>query len=63
MVERFDVFLVNLDDADRVPVDVVVDEEVAVLEILPLADDIGPDEDVQLGGLLGHGEVPLLGSR
>ena len=35
-----------LDDADRVPVDVVVDEQVAVLKVLAFADAVGGDEQV-----------------
>ena len=37
-----------LDDPHRVPVDVVVDEVVAVLEVLALADAVGADENVDL---------------
>jgi len=37
-----------LDDAHRVPVDVVVDEPVAVLKILAFRDAVGGDEQVQL---------------
>ena len=37
-----------LDDAHRVPVDVVVDEPVAVLEVLALGDAVGGDEQVEL---------------
>ena len=37
-----------LDDADRVPVDVVVDELIAVLEVLPLGDAVGGDQEVDL---------------
>ena len=37
-----------LDDPHRVPVDVVVDEEVAVLEVLALADAVGADQHVDL---------------
>ena len=44
----------TLDDADRIPVDVVVDEVVAVLKVLPLADAVGGDEEVYLT-LLRHG--------
>ena len=36
-----------LDDADRVPVDVVVDEVVAVLEVLALGDAVGGDEQIE----------------
>ena len=34
----------TLDDADGVPVDVVIDDGVAVLEVLPFADAIRGDE-------------------
>ena len=37
-----------LDDPHRVPVDVVVDEVVAVLEVLALGDAVGADEHVDL---------------
>ena len=52
-----------LDDSDRVPVDVVVDEVVAVLEVLAFGDAIGRDENVDFAWLVGHGEGLLLGSR
>jgi hypothetical protein len=38
-----------------VPVDVVVDQEVAVLEVLALRDAVGADEDIDLGGLVREG--------
>ena len=51
-----------LDDAHRVPVDVVVDEPVAVLEVLAFGDAVGGDEQVEfafagevLRALLGAG--------
>ena len=37
-----------LDDADGIPVDVVVDEAVAVLKVLALGDAVGGDEQVDL---------------
>ena len=37
-----------LDDAHRVPVDVVVDEPVAVLEVLAFGDAVGGDEQIEL---------------
>jgi hypothetical protein len=43
-----------LDDADGIPVDVVVDEGFAVLQILTLTDAIGGDEEIDLA-LLWHG--------
>ncbi|MPM29594.1 hypothetical protein SDC9_76134 [bioreactor metagenome] len=43
--------------------DVVVDEVVAVLEVLALADDVGADQYVQLAGFARHGHVTLLGAR
>ena len=49
-----------LDDADRVPVDVVVDEVVAVLEVLALADAVGGDEQVELA-FVGEVLGPFLG--
>ena len=45
-----------LDDADRVPVDVVVDDRVAVLEVLALADAVRGDQQVDFavaGEVLG----------
>ena len=51
-----------LDDAHRVPVDVVVDDGVAVLEVLAFADAVGGDEQIEfpfsgeiLGTLFGAG--------
>ena len=43
-----------LDDADRIPVDVVIDEVVAILKVLAFADAIRGDEKVDLA-LLRHG--------
>ena len=37
-----------LDDANRVPVNVVIDQPVAVLKVLPFADAVGGDQQVQL---------------
>ena len=37
-----------LDDAHRVPVDVVVDQPVAVLQVLAFGDAVGGDEQVEL---------------
>jgi hypothetical protein len=37
----------TLDDAHRIPVDVVVDDGVAVLEVLALADAVGGDEQIE----------------
>ena len=53
-----------LDDAHRVPVDVVVDQVVAVLEVLALGDAVGGDQEVDLGGL-GRVDLssPLLRDR
>ena len=48
-----------LDDADGVPVDVVVDEPVAVLEVLALGDAVGGDQEVELA-LVGEVLGPLL---
>ena len=43
-----------LDDADGIPVDVVIDEEIAILKVLPFADAVGGDEQINfaLGGEL-----------
>ena len=43
----------TLDDTNRVPVDVVVDEVVAILKVLALGDAVGGDQDVDLA-ILGH---------
>ena len=51
-----------LDDAHRVPVDVVVDEPVAVLEVLALGDAVGGDQQVELA-LAGEVLGPLLRAR
>ena len=37
-----------LDDADGVPVNVVVDKEIAVLKVLSLTDAIGGDEEINV---------------
>jgi hypothetical protein len=52
-----------LDDAHRVPVDVVVHQQVAVLQVLALGDAVGGDENVDLA-VLRHGFHlrPLLGA-
>ena len=52
-----------LDDAHRVPVDVVVDQVVAVLKVLALGDAVGGDQDVDLAGRgrVDHGA--FLGER
>ena len=50
-----------LDDAHRVPVDVIVDEVVTVLQVLALADAVGGDEDVQRTGIAGHQVLFVLG--
>jgi hypothetical protein len=46
-----------LNDADGVPVDVVVDEVVTVLEVLALRDAIGADDEVDLVILLRPASV------
>ena len=51
-----------LDDAHRVPVDVVVDEPVAVLEVLAFGDAVGGDEQVELA-FAGKLLRPLLRAR
>jgi hypothetical protein len=50
-----------LDDAHRVPVDVVVDEPVAVLQVLAFADAVGGDQQVDLA-LMARSARALLGS-
>jgi hypothetical protein len=45
-----------LDDANGVPVDVVVYEQIAVLKILTLADTVGGDEQVDLFALVGESD-------
>ena len=52
---------VALDQADRVPGQVVVDDDAAVLEVLPLGENVGADEDVDL--LLAGGLVLPLRNR
>jgi hypothetical protein len=42
----------TLDNADRVPVDVVVDDVIAVLEVLPFGKAVGPDEEINLARLI-----------
>ena len=51
----------TLDDADRVPVNVVVDQVVAVLEVLGFADTVGGDQQVEFA-FAGKFVWPLLGS-
>ena len=51
-----------LDDANRVPVDVVVDQLVAVLEVLTFGDAVGGDEQVDFA-FAGQVGRPLLGPR
>ena len=52
-----------LDDAHRVPVDVVVDEIVAVLQVLAFGNAVGGDEEVYFA-ILRHGLhlAPLFGA-
>ena len=64
---------VALDQADRVPGQVVVDDDAAVLEVLALGEHVGADEDVDLlrraswslplrdRGELGEDVAPLVG--
>ena len=47
-----------LDDPHRVPVDVVVDEVVAVLEVLALGDTVRGDQDVQVPPCCSASECP-----
>ena len=53
-----------LDDPDRIPVDVVVDEVIAVLEVLAFGDTIRGDKEIDFT-LLRHGRdfVALFGAR
>ncbi len=53
-----------LDDPDWIPVDVVIDEEIAVLEVLALGDAIGGDKQVNFLRLR-HGRhfVAVFGAR
>ncbi len=53
-----------LDDADGIPVDVVIDEVIAVLKVLPFRNTISGDEQINLT-ILRHGWhlVALLGTR
>ena len=51
----------SLDDADRIPVDVVVDERIAVLEVLTLGDAVGGDEQIDLA-LFGKVRRAFLGA-
>ena len=53
----------SLDDPYRVPMNVVVDEIVTVLQVLAFADDVGADQHIEFAGVFGHGEVALLGLR
>ena len=53
-----------LDDADGIPVDVVVDEVIAVLKVLALGNAVRGDEQINLA-VLRHGRnlVAVLGAR
>ena len=54
----------TLDDAHRIPVDVVVDQVVAVLEVLAFADAVGGDEEVDFAVLGMDGNLgAALGAR
>ena len=52
-----------LDDADRVPVDVVIDEVIAVLEVLAFGDAVGGDEHVDFVLHVGQQQSFFLGYR
>ena len=54
----------TLNDADGIPVDVVIDQIIAILKVLPLTNAVGGDEEVNFT-LLGHGGnlVSVLGTR
>ena len=52
-----------LDDPDRVPVDVVIDEVIAVLEVLALGDAIGGDEQVDFAVDFGIEQILFLRAR
>ena len=54
----------SLDDADRIPVDIVVDQIIAVLKVLAFGNAVRRDQKIDLG-CLGHGRnlFPLLGPR
>ena len=52
-----------LDDADRVPVDVVVDQIVAILKVLAFGDAVRADEDVDLAGLVRQDQMLFLRPR
>src|SRR5437868_586289 len=53
-----------LDNADRIPVNVVVDQVVAVLKVLAFADAVGSYEQVNLAHLQHRGNLgTLFGAR
>ena len=53
-----------LDDPDRIPVNVVIDEQIAVLEVLALGNAIGGDKQVNLLGLRHGGHFgAVFGAR
>ena len=43
-----------LDYADRIPVDVVIDEVIAILEVLSFRDTVGANQDIDLIGIVRH---------
>ena len=52
-----------LNDADRIPVDIVVDEVVAVLQVLAFGDTVRSDENFNLFVNIGIDGIFFLGNR
>ena len=52
-----------LDDAHRVPVDVVVNQIVAVLKVLSLGNAVGRNQDIDIHLAVRHEEFSALGNR
>ena len=53
----------SLNDANRIPVDVIVDQVIAVLKVLPLGDTVGANQQVQFGRFIWQHLSLLLGAR
>ena len=51
----------SLDDTHRVPMNIVVDQIIAVLQILPFGDAVGGDQNIDLLCTAWHQYVPPLG--
>ena len=53
----------SLDNAHRVPVDIVVDQVITILKVLPLRNTVSTDEDIELSRLFREHKGLLFSSR